>query len=53
MVVYTVNEIKYYIMTNIKQTKVVWLTDNYECSITGVFSFDEAKIMIDSINSIK
>jgi hypothetical protein len=53
VVVYTVNEIKYYIMTNIKQTKVVWLTDNYECSITGVFSFDEAKIMIDSINSIK
>jgi hypothetical protein len=36
-------------MSNLDQTNVVWITDNYECSITGVFSLEEAKIMIDSI----
>lgn len=47
--VYTVNEIEYYIMTNVNTSEVVWKIENYECSITGSFSQEEAKKMIDSI----
>lgn len=49
VIVYTLNGLEHYLMTNMRQTKVVWITENYECSITGVFSFDEAKTMINSI----
>lgn len=46
---YNSNGIEHYIMTNLKKTKVVWTTDNYECSITGNFSIEEAEKIIDSI----
>jgi hypothetical protein len=36
-------------MTNLERTKAVWMADNYECSITGKFSIEEAEKMIDSI----
>ena len=49
VIIYTINGIEHYIMTNLERTKVVWITGNYECSITGKFSIEEAEKMIDSI----
>ncbi|MGD9568685.1 MAG: DUF4367 domain-containing protein [Sedimentibacter sp.] len=49
IITYSVDDIEHYIMTNLERTKVVWMTDNYECSITGKFSIEEAKKIIDSI----
>ena len=40
---------QYFIMSNLNKTQVVWQTDTFECSISGTYSFDEAKKMIDSI----
>ena len=47
--VYAVNNIEHYIMTNLERIKIVWTTENYECSISGNLSVDEAETMIDSI----
>lgn len=47
--VYTVNSIEHYIMTNLERIKVVWQTENFECSISGNLSVEEAETMIDSI----
>ncbi|MGB8455946.1 MAG: DUF4367 domain-containing protein [Anaerocolumna sp.] len=47
--VYSVNGIEHYIMTNLKITNVVWTNGTYEGSISGNFSLEEAKKMIDSI----
>lgn len=47
--VYSVNETDYYIMSNIDRTNIAWQTENYECSISGKYSIDEAKTIIDSI----
>jgi len=47
--VYSVNQIKHYIMTNLDNINVVWATENYECSISGVLSLKDAEKMIDSI----
>ena len=49
VITYSVDGIEHYIMRNLERTKVVWMTDNYECSITGNFSVKEAEKMIDSI----
>lgn len=49
VITYSVDDIEHYIMTNLGRTKVIWMTDNYECSITGKFSIEEAEKMIDSI----
>lgn len=49
VIVYSVDDVKHYIMTNLDITNVVWVYGNYECSISGKFSTDEAKKMIDSI----
>lgn len=49
VITYTVDGIEHYIMTNLERTKVVWLAGNYECSITGNISTEEAEKMIDSI----
>lgn len=49
VIVYTVNGIEHYIMTNLERIKVAWKTENYECSISGNLSVDEAETMIDSI----
>ena len=46
---YNADGIEHYIMTNLERTKVVWMTGNYECSITGNFSVEEAEKIIDSI----
>ncbi len=47
--VYSSNGAMYYVMSNLGQTRIVWNTGNYECSIMGNFTLDEAKKMIDSI----
>lgn len=49
VITYSVDEIEHYIMRNLERTKVVWMTGDYECSITGDFSVEEAEKMIDSI----
>lgn len=46
---YEMDETKYYIMSNLDQTNIIWQIENYECSISGAFSIDEAKEIINSI----
>ncbi|MFA5524246.1 MAG: DUF4367 domain-containing protein [Tissierellales bacterium] len=49
VITYSFNGIQHYIMKNLERTKVVWMVDNYECSITGEFTIKEAKKMVNSI----
>ena len=49
LIVYKVNSIEHYIMTNIEKVDIVWKWENFECSITGEFSVEEAEKMINSI----
>lgn len=43
------NGIQYYIFNNIDATQIVWTIDHFECEIHGVFSLDDAKLMIASM----
>jgi hypothetical protein len=47
--VYSANGIEHYIMSNLDQTKIVWQSENCECSISGPFELDEAEKMIESM----
>ena len=47
--VYTVNDIDYYLFSNHKQNRVAWITNAYECYISGEISLDDLRLMIDSI----
>ena len=47
--IYHCSGIDYYIFSNHNQTRAVWITDIYECYISGKLSIDEIKLMIDSI----
>ena len=47
--IYSKNKIEHYIMSNLDQTKIIWQVANCECSISGMFTINEAKKMIDSI----
>ena len=47
--IYSVNGVEHYIMNNLDIANVVWKEENYECSISGNFSLEDAKKMIDSI----
>ncbi|MEA4895639.1 MAG: DUF4367 domain-containing protein [Oscillospiraceae bacterium] len=47
--VYSTNKVEYYIMTNMDQTTIAWRVNNYECSILGSFTLQEAEKIIDSI----
>ena len=47
--VYSVNGIDYYILLNYDLVEVVWITENYECFISGPLSNSEIKEMIASI----
>lgn len=47
--VYSRNGIDYYILANFDLVEVVWITDNFECFISGPLSVSEIKEMIDSI----
>lgn len=46
---YLRGSIKHYILFNSQNTCITWLNGNFECSIIGKFSVDEAKKIIDSI----
>lgn len=47
--VYESEGMDYYIFNNQGQLQAVWLSDNYECYISGPLSIEEIKKMIDSI----
>ena len=47
--IYSKNRVLYYIFQNDIKTYITWMEDNYECSIWGDFSVQQAKEMIDSI----
>lgn len=46
---YEVSGIVYHIFTDVDLTKVKWICDSYECSISGNITIEELKMMIDSI----
>lgn len=46
---YTVSGISYYIANNNATLKAAWITDTYECYISGKITIDEIKQMVDSI----
>lgn len=46
---YEVSGTIYYIFKDIDLIKVKWITDSYECSISGNVTIEELKMMIDSI----
>ena len=43
------NQLNYYIFQNKDQLRSVWISNAYECNISGDLSVDEIKKMIDSI----
>ena len=47
--VYTAGGIDHYIMTNIDNTNIVWINENYECSISTNLSQEVVEKIIDSI----
>lgn len=47
--IYTINDIDFYIMSNIDNYFAVWINGNVECSISGVQSREDLIQMIDSI----
>lgn len=49
---YVHNDVTYYIMTNGEWRTVAWKSGNMEGSISGSFTLDEAKQMVDSITAV-
>lgn len=47
--VYSLDETTYYIFDNEDQLQAAWITDNFECYISGPLTLSEIKTMIDSI----
>ena len=47
--IYTVSGVSYYIANNNATLKAAWITDTYECYISGKITIEEIKQMIDSI----
>ena len=47
--IYTVSGIDYYILTNNEITQAIWLTEKYECYISGDVDIETLKLIIDSI----
>lgn len=47
--VYTSGGVSYYIMTNMGSYLVAWTSENVECSIAGMTTYDETIKVIDSI----
>ena len=46
---YPAGGIEYYIFANQEQLRAVWITDSYECYISGDVTIEEMHSMIDSI----
>lgn len=49
VVIYKVNDIDHYIISNLDKADIIWRRENLECFITGEYSLDDAKKMINSI----
>ena len=47
--IYSSNGIDYHLFVNHDQLQAVWITNTYECYISGVLTIEEVKQMIDSI----
>ena len=47
--VYSLGETTYYIFDNEDQLQAAWITENFECYISGPLTLSEIKTMIDSI----
>lgn len=47
--VYESSGVKYYIFSDNSQLRAAWITETFECYISGALSVDELKMMIDSI----
>lgn len=47
--IYTSNEVDYYIFDNYDILEAVWITENYECYISGPLTISEMKEIIESI----
>lgn len=47
--IYSASGVNYYIFDNEGQLQALWLTENYECYISGPLSISELKEIIDSI----
>lgn len=47
--IYKSDNIEYYIFDNYDHLRAIWITDTYECYISGDIPIDELKQMIDSI----
>lgn len=43
------NGITYYIFADYNQLRAVWITEEYECYLSGEITIEEIKLMIDSI----
>lgn len=41
--------VKYYIFQNMDELRTVWISNGYECSLSGVLTIEEIKSMINSI----
>ena len=46
---YEVSGVTYYLFSNQKQNRAIWLYESYECDITGDVTIEELKEMIDFI----
>ncbi len=47
--IYEAFGVEHYIFDNYEQLRAVWITDSYECYISGELTIEEIKMMIDSI----
>lgn len=47
--IYETSNVEYYIFSNNKQIRAIWIKDSYECYIAGDLTIEEIKLMIDSI----
>ena len=48
-IVYTVHGIDHYIVSNLGLYSATWVSEGYECTVTGIPSLEEAYKMIDSV----
>ncbi|MGM9638312.1 MAG: DUF4367 domain-containing protein [Butyricicoccaceae bacterium] len=49
VITYEKGTVEHYIMQNIDNLEIAWKTGNYECSLSGNLTIEEAEKMIDSI----
>lgn len=47
--IYESHGVKYYIFQNMDELRTVWISNGYECSLSGALTIEEIKSMINSI----